>query len=271
MDTPCPSSPFSLLNKSSVARLLKDILMRTIPLRISLYQSSTRQQDCHHPFLATQLQQQWAGCSNSTGTTTGWRQYHAQCKGAGPGTNERYKMLSCPPHLIQRCEFLNNSSRGWKISTRRLLIYMEVSNTNSKIWTQTSSGLPYNLSFYLLFIPHSIEREVDYTPGSCDTSTQETQTTTTNRTHSHLKLTKNPIDLFTVWKEWEFCLDWVTPPKDFCNYERSANNIFYCQPKRFFKMHWMAWLQRGLLLILLIIEYILCIVRVRWLLKSWSL
>lgn len=159
------------------------------------------------PFLplSTNSNGQW--CSNSTGTTTGWRQYHAQCKGAGPGTNTRYKMLSCPPHLIQRCEFLNNSSRGWKISTRRLLIYMEVGNTNSKTWTQKSSGLPSNLSFDLLFIPHSIEREVDHTPGSCDTSTQETQTTTTNRTYSHLKLSKNPKDLFTVWKKWEFCLD----------------------------------------------------------------
>mgnify|MGYP006196021747 FL=1 len=48
-----------------------------------------------------------------------------------------------------------------------------------------------------------------------------------------VKLMKNPNDLFTVWKEWEFGMNGMKPAKDFTSHERGANKFTYCQRKVF--------------------------------------
>ena len=40
-----------------------------------------------------------------------------------------------------------------------------------------------------------------------------------------MKLYKNPKDLHTLWKEWEFGLNGVKPAKDFTYHERGAKNL----------------------------------------------
>jgi hypothetical protein len=48
-----------------------------------------------------------------------------------------------------------------------------------------------------------------------------------------VKLMKNPNDLFTVWKEWEFSMNGTKPAKDFTSHKRGANKFTYCQLKVF--------------------------------------
>ena len=48
-----------------------------------------------------------------------------------------------------------------------------------------------------------------------------------------VKLMKNPKDLFTVWKEWEFGMNGMKPAKDFTSHERGANKFTYCRRKVF--------------------------------------
>jgi hypothetical protein len=74
----------------------------------------------------------------------------------------------------------------------------------------------------------------DVTPGSRGTLNEDTQAQgMTSRTGSGVKLSKNPKDLYTLWKEWEFGLDGVKPAKDFTFHERGANKFSYCRRKVF--------------------------------------
>ena len=40
-----------------------------------------------------------------------------------------------------------------------------------------------------------------------------------------VKLRKNPNDLFTVWKEWEFGMNGTKPAKDFTSHKRGASSL----------------------------------------------
>ena len=72
------------------------------------------------------------------------------------------------------------------------------------------------------------------TPGSHGTLNEETQTPgSMSRTGSGVKLSKNPKDLYTLWKEWELGLNGVKPAKDFTYHKRGANKFSYCQHKDF--------------------------------------
>ena len=56
---------------------------------------------------------------------------------------------------------------------------------------------------------------------------------TTNRNGSVVKLSKNPKDLYSVWKEWEFGLNGMKAAKDYSYHERGANKFSYCRRKVF--------------------------------------
>ena len=40
---------------------------------------------------------------------------------------------------------------------------------------------------------------------------------------SGVKLSSNPKDLYTIWKEWELGLKWTKPASDFTIHERGVN------------------------------------------------
>jgi hypothetical protein len=48
---------------------------------------------------------------------------------------------------------------------------------------------------------------------------------------SGVKLSRNPKDLYTVWKEWEFRLNGTQPVRDFTILERGANKFAFSQHK----------------------------------------
>ena len=57
----------------------------------------------------------------------------------------------------------------------------------------------------------------------CGTLNGEAQTPgTTNRNGSVVKLLKNPKDLYSVWKEWEFGLNGMKAAKDYSYHERTV-------------------------------------------------
>jgi hypothetical protein len=46
-----------------------------------------------------------------------------------------------------------------------------------------------------------------------------------------VKLSKNPRDLYVVWKEWEFGLNGTKPARDFTIHERGANRFAFSRRK----------------------------------------
>ncbi len=46
-----------------------------------------------------------------------------------------------------------------------------------------------------------------------------------------MKLSKNPKDLYVVWKEWEFGLNGTKPARDFTIHERGENRFAFCRRK----------------------------------------
>ena len=74
----------------------------------------------------------------------------------------------------------------------------------------------------------------EVTRGLRGTLNGEAQTLgTTNRNGSVVKLSKNPKDLYSVWKEWEFGLNGMKAAKDYSYHERGANKFSYCRRKVF--------------------------------------
>ena len=51
-----------------------------------------------------------------------------------------------------------------------------------------------------------------------------------------IKLSKNPRDLYTLWKEYQFGLHGQKPAKDYTTAERGANKCNYCRRKRFWSV-----------------------------------
>lgn len=51
-----------------------------------------------------------------------------------------------------------------------------------------------------------------------------------------IKLSKNPRDLYTLWKEYQFGLHGQKPAKDYTMAERGANKCIYCRRKRFWSV-----------------------------------
>ena len=46
-----------------------------------------------------------------------------------------------------------------------------------------------------------------------------------------MKLSRNPEDLYTVWKEWEFGLNGTKLVRDFIIHERGVNKFTFCRHK----------------------------------------
>ena len=68
--------------------------------------------------------------------------------------------------------------------------------------------------------------------GILNTDTQTTGILSRSGSSS-VRLSKNPKDLYTVWKEWEFGQDGVKAAKDFTYHERGANKFSFCRRKVF--------------------------------------
>ena len=51
-----------------------------------------------------------------------------------------------------------------------------------------------------------------------------------------LKLSKQPCDLYTLWREYQFGLHGQKPAKDYTTTERGANKCTYCRRKRFWSI-----------------------------------
>ncbi len=124
--------------------------------------------------------------------------------------------------LQQRLEDLRQEMIGLFRGQQR---YLQNMNTNlRRIATQP----------VLRPVVHSPQRGIvgQQTPGSPGSSTRGVTPATGTRTGS-VKLYKNPKDLHTLWKEWEFGLNGVKPAKDFTYHERGANKFNYSRRKVF--------------------------------------
>jgi hypothetical protein len=55
-------------------------------------------------------------------------------------------------------------------------------------------------------------------------------------TNKKVKLSKQPHDLYTLWREYQFGLHGQKPAKDYTTTERGENKSNYCRHKRFWSV-----------------------------------
>jgi hypothetical protein len=67
--------------------------------------------------------------------------------------------------------------------------------------------------------------------GSHGTTNVEATSPRMEEMRNGVKLSRNPKDLYTVWKEWEFGLNGMKPARDFTIHERGANKFAFSRRK----------------------------------------
>ncbi len=74
---------------------------------------------------------------------------------------------------------------------------------------------------------------MSYVVAQGNVSVADDAVTSTNK---KVKLAKQPRDLHTLWKEYQFGLNGHKPAKDYTASERGANKWNYCRRKRFWSV-----------------------------------